>query len=78
MLDAFEQYAASNPILLLDITACRVAANPYAELRSEGKLIEDADLLIASIALANDCVLVTHNTDHYARIPELALEDWAE
>jgi len=33
-------------------------------------------LLIAAIALANDCVLVTHNTDEFSRIAGLKLEDW--
>ena len=78
LLDVFKRYAATNPVLLLDIPSCCVAANLYATLRREGQLIEDADLFIASIALANDCVLVTHNTAHYARIPGLNLEDWAE
>jgi tRNA(fMet)-specific endonuclease VapC len=77
LLDTFERYAATNPVLLLDIPACRIAADLYATLRREGRPIEDADLLVASIALANDCVLVTHNTAHYARIPGLKMEDWA-
>lgn len=34
------------------------------------------DLMIASIALANNLIVVTHNTLDFGRIPGLALEDW--
>jgi len=39
-------------------------------------LIEDADILMAAIALVNDLTLVTNNTSHFSRIPGLQLEDW--
>ena len=45
-------------------------------LRREGKIINDADLLIASIVMANDGILVTNNTAHFERIPDLKLENW--
>ena len=48
----------------------------YADLRTVGQLIEDADLLIAAIALVNDLTLVTHNTSHFSRVADLQLEDW--
>jgi tRNA(fMet)-specific endonuclease VapC len=34
------------------------------------------DLQIAAIALANNLILVTHNTKEFSRIPQLQLEDW--
>jgi tRNA(fMet)-specific endonuclease VapC len=34
------------------------------------------DLLIASVALAHDLTLVTHNTGHFQEMPGLRLEDW--
>jgi tRNA(fMet)-specific endonuclease VapC len=34
------------------------------------------DMLIAAIALANDLVLVTHNTAEFGRIIDLQLADW--
>jgi tRNA(fMet)-specific endonuclease VapC len=30
----------------------------------------------AAIALANDLILVTHNTREFSRVEELRLEDW--
>jgi len=47
-----------------------------AELKQKGNLIMDADILIASTAIANDLVLVTNNTDHFKRIPMLKLDNW--
>jgi len=34
------------------------------------------DLLIASVALAHDLTLVTHNSADFPNIPNLRLEDW--
>ena len=49
-----------------------------AELKSKGKMIEDFDLLIASIAQANNCILVTNNLSHFSRIEGLLVENWLE
>ncbi len=47
-----------------------------ADLRSKGKIIEDFDILIASIAIVNSCILITNNTDHFERIDDLQIENW--
>jgi tRNA(fMet)-specific endonuclease VapC len=46
------------------------------ELQRAGITIAPMDLLIASVALAHDLTLVTHNTAHFQNIPGLHLEDW--
>lgn len=46
------------------------------ELETKGQVIGPMDLLIAAIALANNLILVTHNTDEFARVDGLQLEDW--
>ena len=45
-------------------------------LKSKGNIIEDFDLLIASIAFTNNCILVTNNPKHFQRIKELQIENW--
>ena len=47
-----------------------------AWLRKRGQLLDNMDLAIAATALSYDLTLVTHNTQHFARIPGLRLEDW--
>ena len=45
-------------------------------LRQIGRPTSEMDMLIAAVALANDAVLVTHNTRHFEDIEGLVLEDW--
>lgn len=56
------------------------AANHYAKLRNLQKLngnpIGYMDTLIASHALAENFILITHNTKHYERVEGLQIEDW--
>lgn len=47
-----------------------------SKLRYEGRIIEDFDILIASIASVNNCILVTNNTNHFERIEGLKIENW--
>lgn len=49
-----------------------------ADLKVKGQMIEDFDLLIASIAQANNCILVTNNRDHFRRIEGLMIENWMD
>lgn len=76
-LQIFEEFARLNDVLPVETEVCRRAADLHVELRRAGTLIEDADLLIAATALANDCLLVTNNTSHYNRVAGLELENWA-
>lgn len=46
----------------------------YNQLRSNP--IEDADLLIASIAVSNDETLLTKNVKHFERVPLLIISSW--
>ena len=47
-----------------------------ARLASAGTPIGAYDLQIAAIALANNLILVTHNTREFERVHGLQLEDW--
>jgi len=56
------------------------SAEQYGKLRGvlkrQGDVVNPVDLMIASVALAHDLILVTHNTADFQRIPDLSLEDW--
>jgi len=47
-----------------------------AGLAASGTPIGPNDLFISSIALANNLILVTHNTREFSRVEGLRLEDW--
>ncbi|MBD2565609.1 MULTISPECIES: type II toxin-antitoxin system VapC family toxin [Nostoc] len=47
-----------------------------SELNKKGTPIGVYDLQIASIALANNLVLVTHNVGEFSRVEGLQYEDW--
>jgi len=51
------------------------AAEIYANLRKKGRFIEDADILIASIAKTKKLILVTNDTD-FQRVQGLKIENW--
>lgn len=49
-----------------------------ASLARRGLTIDTPDLIIASVALAHDLTLVTHNVRHFQRVPGLRIEDWLD
>lgn len=59
-----------------DGEAAKIFGDIRADLARKGTPIGPYDLQIAAIALANDCILVTHNTGEFSRIAGLKLEDW--
>lgn len=63
-------------MLPLTISATRIAAEVYADLRKKGQLIGHTDSLIAGIALAENLQLVTNNTEHFKRVKGLQLSNW--
>ena len=62
--------------LSFDNNAAALYGPIRAKLELAGATVGAHDLLIASIAIANDLVLVTHNTREFLRISELKVEDW--
>ena len=45
-------------------------------LQRIGMTMTPIDMLIASVALAHDLTLVTHNTADFQNVPNLGLDDW--
>jgi tRNA(fMet)-specific endonuclease VapC len=75
-LDDFLQFSEENNILPLTENSCSISADIYAAGRRSGHPLDDIDILIAGIALANGLVLTTHNRRHFERISGLTIEDW--
>lgn len=59
-----------------DSKAAYICGRLRAELEKKGLSLNLADLEIAAISIAGEFVLVTGNTKHFERIPELRLENW--
>ena len=56
--------------------AALLAGQIRAQLAGAGTPIGSYDLQIAAIALANNLILVTHNTREFERVDGLQIEDW--
>ena len=69
--NAFLERFVSLPF---DDKCAKICAQIRRELASQP--IGPLDTLIASIALANDLILVTHNSAEFHRISDLKTDDW--
>ncbi len=68
--------ALQFPVIEFDREDARQAGQIRAFLSASGLGIGPYDVLIAGQAVARDIVLVTHNTQEFARVPRLRIEDW--
>jgi tRNA(fMet)-specific endonuclease VapC len=59
-------------------TPALICGQIRTKLQKIGTQIGSYDLQIAAIALANNLILVTHNTREFERVEGLNLEDWQE
>ncbi len=62
--------------LPFDDLCAEIYGNIRADLANNGTPIGSNDIQIASIALANNLILVTHNVREFSRIEGLQIEDW--
>jgi tRNA(fMet)-specific endonuclease VapC len=77
-LAQFEAQCHASEILPLTDDIVIRAADIYASLHRAGRLIGDADTLIAATALVHGLTLVTNNTGHYRRVPGLTVISWRD
>ena len=63
----------SYSVLHLDDNIIEAYCQIYRELRKEGNLLPDADLIIAATAIAHDLVLETKDT-HFRRLKSFGLK----
>lgn len=75
-LGLFQQFCQDYPILFLDdLRIFEKASEIHADLTNRGKIIQDADILIAATAIIHNLVLVSHDSD-LTRVKDLQLENW--
>jgi len=87
---AYKSARATENLARLDVLLAATTLLPYgagaarrfgllkANLERLGESLSDLDLQIASIALEYEALLVTHNRNHFERVPGLVIEDWLE
>jgi len=73
---AFERLCEASEVLPLTDAVVLRAAEIYGVLHQRGQLIGDADILIAATAMESGLACVTHNENHFKRIPNLPLDNW--
>ncbi len=75
-LALLEQFFSQFTSLPFDDKAVEIYGEIRAKLAKIGKPIEPNDLIIASIAIAHDVTLVTHNVGEFSRVSQLKIKDW--
>lgn len=71
-----QEFLQTMQTVPFDEAAALVYGDVRARLEKAGTPIGLHDVQIAAIALANNLILVTHNTGEFNRIPTLRFEDW--
>jgi len=59
-----------------DKNSARIFGILKALLSNKGTIIADMDLMIASIAMANDEVLISNNLKHFGKVEGLVVKSW--
>jgi len=72
-LERVLRFYCITPLLQFDARAAR----EFVHLRQAGVRIGTMDLKIASIALANDAIVLTCNLVDFSKVPNLKYEDWS-
>ena len=71
-----EKLSEIYPIISLDKNAGKILGLLQTATEKSGKTRSYGDLQIASIAIANNMILVTRNTKDFEHIPNLMMENW--
>jgi tRNA(fMet)-specific endonuclease VapC len=75
-IEKLEQFFKRFGSLPFDDDSSKIYGKIRANLEKSGNIIGPNDLLIASIALANDMTLVTNNIGEFERVEGLKIVDW--
>ena len=74
----FHELLSRVKIFYFDDDAIQKASDIYVDLRKKGVTIGDADIMIASIVIANGGKFVTNNVKHFQNIVDISIENWCE
>jgi tRNA(fMet)-specific endonuclease VapC len=72
-LRVFRQFLRGVRVLPVTRSVAKEFAIVRGQLRQQGQLLPEPDLLIAATALRHHLILVTRNTRHFARVTGLTL-----
>ncbi len=73
-----EEILSKLTILPLESREAVTAGSLLASFQRAGQMIGTEDILIASTALQQGCVVVTGNIRHFSRVKDLRVENWLE
>jgi predicted nucleic acid-binding protein len=65
-------------ILPVDAAVAAVYADLRCECEARGQIVPAMDLLIASVAMANNLVIATLNVADFQNIKGITIEDWSQ
>lgn len=74
-LTIIKEFITSVGILDFSEYACDFFGKEYARLEKLGKMTQESDLMIASVAKANNSIIVTRNKKHFENI-SVTVECW--
>jgi tRNA(fMet)-specific endonuclease VapC len=75
-LSSFDKFCQKVTLLFLDsLEIIERASTIHADLKQRGRIIQDADILIAATAITKNLTLVSDDSD-MLRIPGLTVENW--
>ena len=71
-----QRFLDNFPVLTITVETARAFGRMKVKLKRQSIQIAPFDLMIASIALENGCIVATGNVRHFRPIEELQLVDW--
>lgn len=75
-LALIDLFLSGVSVLHSDFNILEQFAIQKANLKSQGYMLPDADILIAATCMSKCHLLVTANTKHFSRFPNLRIENW--
>lgn len=74
-INEIEEFVSSFQLLEFNQDSCKEYGKIFADLKRKGKIVEDSDIMIASVTKINGLVLVTRNKKHFENTG-VKIEGW--